>query len=202
MASDPDLVLVGRFGRPHGIKGELRLQSFTQDPLAIADYGPLSSGDGTRAFTLEWVRPQGEMLVVRVKGVASREAAEALTNLELHVPRAKLPLADGEDEFLAADLVGCMVVDLAGATLGSVTDVANYGAGDLLDVKCPDGRSVLLPFTKAFTPQIDLKARRIVADPPGGLFDDDGAVEEAPTETVPRRPKAGPKSRPKPEPAN
>lgn len=199
MASDADLVLVGRFGRPHGIKGELRLQSFTQDPLAIADYGPLSSADGRKAFTLEWVRPQGEMLVVRVKGIASREAAEALTNLELYVPRARLPLADGEDEFLAADLVGCVVVDMAGVTLGTVTDVANYGAGDLLDIKCPDGRAVLMPFTKAFTPQLDLKARRIIADPPGGLFDDDGAPEEAPPETAPRRPKAGPKSRPKPD---
>ncbi len=199
MATDPDLVLVGRFGRPHGIKGELRLQSFTQAPLAIAEYGPLSSGDGTRAFTLEWVRPQGEMLVVRVKGVASREAAEALTNLELYVPRARLPLADGEDEFLAADLVGCTVADPSGAVLGTVSDVANYGAGDLLDIRCPDGRSVLLPFTKAFTPQIDLKARRIVADPPGGLFDDDGAVEEPAPEAVPRRTKAGPKSRPKPD---
>ncbi|MGL5362758.1 MAG: ribosome maturation factor RimM [Bosea sp. (in: a-proteobacteria)] len=195
MATDPDLVLVGRFGRPHGVKGELRLQSFTQDPLAIADYGPLSSADGRKTFTLEWVRPQGDILVVRVKGVASREAAEALTNLELHIPRAKLPLADGEDEFLAADLVGCVVVDGEGTTLGTVTDVANYGAGDLLDIRCPDGRSVLMPFTKAFTPEIDLKARRIVADPPIGLFDDDGAVDEAPPETAPRRPKAGPKSR-------
>ncbi|MGL4973712.1 MAG: ribosome maturation factor RimM [Bosea sp. (in: a-proteobacteria)] len=195
MAIDPDLVLVGRFGRPHGIKGELRLQSFTQDPLAIADYGPLSSADGRKTFTLEWVRPQGDMLVVRVKGVASREAAEALTNLELHIPRTRLPQADDEDEVLAADLVGCSVVDQAGTTLGTVTDIANYGAGDLLDIKCPDGRSVLMPFTKAFPPEIDLKARRIVADPPGGLFDDDGAVEEAPPATAPRRTKAGPKSR-------
>jgi 16S rRNA processing protein RimM len=112
-------------------------------------------------------------VIARLMGVASREAAEALTGTGLYVPRGALPPVEDEDEFLQADLVGCTVAGPAGETLGTVAAIANYGAGDLLDIRTPDGRSVLLPFTKAFAPVIDIAARRIEAAPPAGLFEDD-----------------------------
>lgn len=165
------LVLLGVIGAAHGVRGEVRIRSHTADPLAIGDYGPLLDKAG-RAFRIKDVRPAKEVVVARIEGVATREAAEALKGVELFVPRARLPAAEDEDEFLQADLIGCAVVAPDGAALGTVTAVENYGAGDLLDIRTPEGRSVLLPFTKAFTPRIDMAARRIEAAPPAGLFED------------------------------
>ena len=105
--------------------------------------------------------------------MATREAAEALNGTELFVARDKLSADADEDEFLQADLLGCSVIGPDGAVLGTVTAVENYGAGDLLDIETPDGRSVLMPFTKAFTPRIDIAAKRIEAEPPLGLFEPD-----------------------------
>ncbi len=173
MTSD-DLVLLGVIGAPHGLKGEVRIKAFTGDPLAIADYGPLLDAKGRR-FEIAAIRPAGEVVVARLKGVTSREAAETLTGLELFVARASLPGAADDDEFLQADLVGCAVTGPDGAVLGRVNAVANYGAGDLLDIATPDGRSVLMPFTKAFTPVIDIAGKRIEALPPDGLFEVDDA---------------------------
>ena len=169
----PAFILLGRFGRPHGVRGEVRLQSFTADPLGIARYSPLSSADGARAFKLTMVRPAKDMLIARVAGVDSREAAEALNGLELFAPRDKLPAAIEDDEFLMADLVGCEAVLADGTTFGVIIDVPNYGAGDLIDIKpVKGGHSVLLPFTKLCVPVIDIAARRVVIDPPAGLLDD------------------------------
>jgi 16S rRNA processing protein RimM len=167
-----NLVLLGVIGAAHGIKGEVRIKAFTGDPLAIADYGPLSDETGRR-FEIADIRPAKEVVVARLKGVTSREAAESLAGVKLFVARALLPATEDEDEFLQADLIGCAVVGPDGATLGTVTFVANYGAGDLLDIETPDGRSVLMPFTKAFAPRIDVMARRIEAEPPEGLFEVD-----------------------------
>lgn len=166
------LVLLGIVGAPHGVHGEVRIKAFTGDPLSLADYGPLVDRQGRR-FEIAAIRPAKEVVVARLKGVTSREAAQALTGVELLVDRAKLPPPEDEDEFLQADLVGCTVVALDGAVLGTVSAVANYGAGDLLDIATPDGRSVLMPFTKACTPRIDIAGKRIEADPPAGLFEDD-----------------------------
>jgi 16S rRNA processing protein RimM len=167
------LVLLGRFGRPHGVKGEVRLQSFTADPLAIASYGALATLDGARMFTLQSVRPAGDMLIARVAGVSSREQAEALNGVELHVPRDRLPSPADEDEFLMADLVGCAAVLADGSAVGTIIDVANYGAGDLIDIRpAKGGPSVLMPFTRAFAPVVDIASRRVVIDPPAGLFND------------------------------
>lgn len=167
-----DLILLGVVGAPHGVRGEVRIKTFTGDPLAIADYGPLTDSKG-RSFEITDIRPAKEVVVARLKGVATREAAEALNGVELFVARGKLSAGEDEDEFLQADLIGCSVVGPDGIVLGTVATVENYGAGDLLDIEAPDGRSVLMPFTKAFAPRIDIAARRIEAEPPLGLFEPD-----------------------------
>ncbi|WP_439497652.1 ribosome maturation factor RimM [Bosea sp. (in: a-proteobacteria)] len=172
--ADNDLVLLGIVGAPHGVRGEVRIKAFTADPLAIAEYGPLRDEQG-RSFEIADIRPAKEVVVARLKGVTSREAAELLNGVKLHVTRDKLPTVEDEDEFLQADLVGCAVIAPDGTVLGSVSAVVNYGAGDLLDIALPDGRSVLMPFTRAFAPVIDIAAQRIEAVPPEGLFEaDDG----------------------------
>ena len=168
------LVLLGEFGRAHGLRGEVRLKSFTADPQAIASYGPLAAADGRR-FALTHVRPapgeQPDLLIARVEGVASREAAEALNLVRLFVARRELPAPEEEDEFLLADLVGLSVETADGLPLGTVVAVPNYGGGDLLEIApAAGGPSALLPFTKAFVPAVDLSGRRLVADPPPDLF--------------------------------
>ncbi|HZB36894.1 MAG TPA: ribosome maturation factor RimM [Beijerinckiaceae bacterium] len=168
------LVLIGEFGRAHGLRGEVRLKSYTAEPAAIASYAPLLAEDG-RAFTLESVRPAGgsspDMLIARVKGIATREAAEALNRVRLHAPRDRLSPPEAEDEFLAADLIGLAAESTAGAQLGTIVAVPNYGGGDLLEIAPPRGPSALLPFTKAFVPTVDLAGGRVVVDPPADLFD-------------------------------
>jgi 16S rRNA processing protein RimM len=165
MASSPR-ILVGRFGAPHGVRGEVRVKSFTADPLALASYDGLTDASGARAFRFESARlVKDDMLVVRVEGVRDRTAAEALTNGDLYLPRAALPQTE-EDEFYVADLIGLDVVDVAGAPFGRVRDVLNYGAGDILDIERGEGASLLVPFTKTAVPHVDMKARRVVVDPP------------------------------------
>ncbi len=167
-----DKILVGRFGAPHGVRGELRLQSFTGDPRVIASYGSLQAADGRR-FTLAGVRlVKDNMLVTRVAGIADRDAAAALTNLELYVERAALPAPD-EEEFYVVDLVGLTVLDDEGTALGVVVDVPNYGGGDLLEVRpVIGGETLLFPFTKAVVPAIDFAARTIVVVRPDEIEDD------------------------------
>lgn len=172
LMSDDSLVLLGIVGAPHGVRGEVRIKTFTGDPLAIAGYGVLVDETGRR-FEIADIRPAKEVVVARIKGVTSREGAEMLNGVKLFVERSRLPEAEDEDEFLQADLVGCAVVAPDGAVLGTVTAVENYGAGDLLDIGTPDGRSVLMPFTRGYAPRIDIAARRIEADPPAGLFEVD-----------------------------
>lgn len=172
MSLPDQLVLLGVIGAAHGVKGEVRIKTFTADPLAIAEYGPLVDETG-RLHEIVDVRPAKEVVVARLKGVSSREAAEALNGVKLQVTRDKLPPPEDEDEFLQADLIGCDVVGPDGAVLGKVTSVDNYGAGDLLDIATPDGRSILMPFTKAFAPRVLVAERRIEVLPPAGLFEAD-----------------------------
>ncbi|MBM9594199.1 ribosome maturation factor RimM [Roseitranquillus sediminis] len=163
-------VCVGAIGGSFGVRGEVRLKSFTAEPEAIASYAPVTSGDG-RAFDLRITRPIKGGFAARLSGIDSKEAADALRGVRLYVPRERLP-ALPDDEFYHADLIGLDVLDTGGARLGRVRAVLNYGAEDLIEVQAP-GRSatVLLPFTRATVPTVDLAARRIVADPPDGLFD-------------------------------
>ncbi len=164
----PDrLVLMGVFGAPQGVRGAMRVKSLTREPAAIGAYGPLTDGKRARVFTFESVRLVGDdMLVARVDGVSTREAAAALTGVEIFARRDQLP-RPSDDEFYYDDLVGLEAVDATGARLGRVASLVNYGAGDILEI-APDGggESLLLPFTKRVVPSIDFGAGRIVIEPP------------------------------------
>jgi 16S rRNA processing protein RimM len=159
-----DRICVAQIGAAHGIRGEVRLRSFTGEPTAIASYGPLESEDGTRRFTIETLRPAKDHFVARLEGVSDRNAAEQLTNLRLYVARDRLPPA-GDGEFYHADLVGLAAVTPDGAALGTVTAVHNFGAGDVIEIKPASGEALLVPFTDAAVPEIDLAAGRMVVVP-------------------------------------
>jgi 16S rRNA processing protein RimM len=161
------LVLLGRFGAPHGVRGEVRLQSFTSDPLAIAAYDGLTDKVGTTKFKLLSVRPQGkDMLVAKVEGVADRTGAEALNGVELYLPREKLP-APEEEEFYVADLIGLRAETRDGAEIGVIVAVRNFGAGDILEVApIRGGETLMFPFTRAVAPVVCVTGGRVVIEPP------------------------------------
>ena len=155
------LVEVGVLGAPHGVKGEMRLKSFTADPLSIQDYAPLTDKTGQRRFTIRTARlVNDDMLVVALEGISDRTAAEALTNLTLYIPRDQLPKPD-EEEFYHADLIGLKAHAPDGSMIGTVTAVHDFGAGDILDIAPSTGASLLVPFTKANVPVIDLSAQKM-----------------------------------------
>jgi 16S rRNA processing protein RimM len=155
-------ICVARLGAAHGVRGEVKLWSFTADPAAVADYGPFDTADG-RVVEIEALRPAKDFFVARLKGVADRTAAERLRNVELFVPRERLPAPADGDEFYHADLIGLAVVDADGAALGSVVALHNFGAGDIIEVRRAEARdTVMLPFTQAAVPVIDVAAGRIV----------------------------------------
>jgi len=159
------MILVGVIGAPHGVKGELRLKSFTADPLAIADYGPLTDDKGETLLLTKVRLLKDDMLVVKFDGIDGREAAAKLTRREVFVLRSQLPPPD-EDEFYFSDLIGLHVKTVAGEDFGTVHAVENYGAGDVLDIKKLDGTHVLIPFTRVAVPHVDMAARLVTVDPP------------------------------------
>ena len=159
-----DRICVAQIGAAHGIRGEVRLRSFTEDPMAITSYGPLESEDGTRRFEIEALRPSKDLFVARLAGITDRNAAETLTNLKLYVSRDRLPPAK-DGEFYHADLVGLAAVTPDGASLGTVTAVNNFGAGDVIEIKPESGETLLVPFTDVTVPEIDLATRRMVVVP-------------------------------------
>ncbi|MAW89042.1 MAG: ribosome maturation factor RimM [Phyllobacteriaceae bacterium] len=171
-------------GAPHGVRGELRVKSFTADPLAIGDYGPLHDAEG-RLYEVLDVRPAKTVVVVRFKGVTTREQAEALNGVELLVARDALPDEDlEEDEFFHADLVGLDVRDGDGKRLGKVTALQDFGGGDLLEITLGGRKGVLIPFTMAAVPVVDVEGGFVTIEPvAAGLVDtgdeDDGAEPEA-----------------------
>jgi len=173
-------VVLARIGAPHGVRGEVRVKSFAEDPRAVGAYGPLEAPDGRR-FSISALRPASgkspDMFVVRFDGVADRDAAAALNGVELSVDRARLPPAE-DDAFYHADLIGLAAETPDGAPLGRVSAVANYGAGDLLEIAPPKGPVALVPFTRATVPAVDLAGGRIVVDAPAGTFDPPGAPDE------------------------
>jgi 16S rRNA processing protein RimM len=159
-------ILVGVFGAPHGVRGEVRLKSYTADPAAIRTYGPLLDASGTRRFVIEALRPTGkDMFVARVKGVSDRESAQALNGTQLFVARDVLP-APEEEEFYYADLIGLRVESEQSEVLGSVIALHNFGAGDILEIAPPpdaaDKTTAMLAFTRALVPIVDVPRRRIV----------------------------------------
>jgi 16S rRNA processing protein RimM len=159
-------VLIAQIGAAHGVRGEVRLKAFTADPLSVTRYGPLETEDGQRRFEIEAARPAKEVLVARFKGVADRNAAEALKNLRLYVAREKLP-PPADDEFYIADLIGLRVETAGGEPVGSVKAVHNFGAGDLIEIEPADGgATIMLPFTEETVPTVDIAQQKIVIEPP------------------------------------
>jgi 16S rRNA processing protein RimM len=158
-------VCLGQIGAPHGVRGEVRLRSFTAEPEAIASYGPLETEDG-RIVRIENLRPARHSFVAKLSGVADRDAAERLVNARLYVPRERLPEPGTPDEFYYADLIGLRAVDRTGRECGTVIAVHNFGAGDILELRPADGgETQLLPFDAATVPEINLSAGRIVVNP-------------------------------------
>ncbi|WBV42423.1 ribosome maturation factor RimM [Pseudoroseomonas cervicalis] len=180
-------ILVGEIGRPHGVRGIVRVNAFTADPAAIAGYGPLSDESGARRFALQWL---GNGLA-RIEGVADRDAAARLTGTRLYVERDRLPATE-EEEFYLADLVGLAVRDGSGATLGSVRSVEDYGAGPFLTVIDGEGRELLLPFTRAVVPQVVIAEGYLVAVPPEAVVVPPQPGETGEEATLPETPLAEP----------
>ncbi len=162
-------VCVGAIAGSFGVKGEVRLKSFCTEPEAIASYGPLFTEDGSRSFKVTLTRPVAGGLGARLSGVSTKEQADALKGTSLYADREKLPPA-GDDEFYHADLIGLDAFDTGGAPVGQVRAIHNHGAGDLLEILGPGMKSaLLLPFTVAAVPTVDIAARRIIVDLPEGL---------------------------------
>jgi 16S rRNA processing protein RimM len=173
------LVQLGIIGAPHGVRGELRVKSFTADPKALAGYRSLTNEAGDKTFAIVSARPiKDDMLVARLKGVDTREAAAALTGVGLFVPREALPPAEDEDEFYHADLIGLRAETGDGGLIGEITALQNFGADDLLEIRLAgERRTVYLPFTKAVAPIVDVAGGRVVVDPPEGALDAPGKDE-------------------------
>ena len=162
-------VCVGAIAGAFGVHGEVRLKSFCADPQAIFDYA-LTDEDGARSFAAALTRPIKNGFAAKLSGVATKEQADALRGTQLFATRDQLPDLD-DDEFYHADLIGLDVLDTGGNPLGRIKAVLNHGATDLLEVHGPGLKAtVLLPFTKEAVPTVDLTQRRIIADPPDGLF--------------------------------
>lgn len=159
-----DKTCVGAIAGAFGVRGEVRLKSFCTTAEDIATYGTLTIEDGTRRFAVTLTRPVNGGLGARLSGVETKEQADALRGVTLWADRAALP-ALGDDEFYHADLIGLEVVDTGGASLGRVRAIHDHGAGDILEIHGQSG-TLLVPFTRAAVPTVDLSARRIVADPP------------------------------------
>lgn len=168
---DPaDLVLLGVVTGARGLKGDLRIKSFTADPEDLAAYGPLWNKAGQTRYRIRVVGEAKGQLIARIKGVGDRAQAEALKGLELHIPRSALP-EPGEDEFYRSDLVGLQAVSTSGEVLGTVGAVEDFGAGDVLEVVGGAYEGLVVPFTAEVVPEVDLAAGTLTVDPPDGLLE-------------------------------
>jgi 16S rRNA processing protein RimM len=163
-------VIVARIGAAHGVRGEVKLWPFTQDPMAVASYGPLETKDGQRRLEIETVRAAKDHLVARIKGVSDRDAAQTLTNVDLYVPRDRLPPIEDEDTYYHSDLIGLDAVREDGTQIGTVHALHNFGAGDVLEIQpLGSGDTLMLPFNAVTVPKIDLDAKQIVVVPPAEI---------------------------------
>ena len=161
---------VATIGAPHGVKGEVRVKSFTADSLAFKDYGVLQDERGARSFSIVSLRPvRDDMCVVRFKEAGDRDAAAALTHMKLYALRANMPAVE-DGEYFHADLIGLRAETSAGAVIGIVAAVQNFGAGDMLEIAPQGGgETLLLPFTNAVAPLVDLAGGRVVIAPPAEI---------------------------------
>ena len=170
-------ICVARIGAAHGVRGAVKLWTFTEDPLAVKQYGPLMTKDGARQFELTHVREARDHLVATLKGIATREDAERLNGIELYIAREKLPETD-DDEYYHADLIGLAAVTTANEPLGRVTAIHNFGAGDIIEIAPTSGPTMLLPFTNAVVPTVDLAGGRVVIELPQEIEGDDARSAE------------------------
>ena len=165
-------------GAAHGVRGEVRVKTFTGDPMALGDYGPLRDADG-RAYTVAALRPAKNVLVVRFRELASREAAEAATGTALYIDRSALPDDLDDDEFYHADLIGLAVRDETGAEIGRIAAVQNFGGGDIVEIALSGKGTVMVPFTLAAIPEISVKGGFARVDTvAAGLAGDDEGRED------------------------
>jgi 16S rRNA processing protein RimM len=168
----PAHICIARIGAAHGVRGAVKLWTFTEDPLAVQRYGPLMSKDGARQFEVTHAREARDHLVATLKGVATREDAERLNGIELYIAREKLPATD-EDEYYHADLIGLAAVTRSDQPLGRVLAIHDFGAGTIIEIAPPQGPTLLLPFTNAVVPTVDLAAGRVVIELPAEVDGDD-----------------------------
>ena len=168
----PPQICVARIGAAHGVRGAVKLWTFTEDPLAVKRYGPLATKDGARRFEVTSAREAKGHLVATLEGVTTREQAERLNGIELYVARETLP-DTGENEYYHADLIGLAAVTPTAQPLGRVVAIHNFGAGDIIEIAPPQGSTMLLPFTNAVVPTVDLAAGRVVIELPNEIAGDD-----------------------------
>jgi 16S rRNA processing protein RimM len=178
----PAPVCVARIGAAHGVRGAVKLWAFTEDPLAVKSYGPLMTRDGSRHFEVTHLREAKDHLIATLRGISTRDEAERLNGLELYVPREKLPETEA-DEYYHADLIGLGAVTTADHPLGKVIAVHNFGAGDIIEIAPPHGPTMMLPFTNAVVPTVDLAAGRVVIELPDEIEGD--SEDEFPAEPNP-----------------
>jgi 16S rRNA processing protein RimM len=171
-------ICIARIGAAHGVRGAVKLWTFTEDPLAVKAYGPLLTKDGARSFEVATAREAKGHLVATLKGIATREDAERLNGLELYVAREKLPATE-QDEYYHADLIGLAAVNAASEPIGRVTAIHNFGAGDIIEIAPADGATMLLPFTNAVVPSVDLAAGRVVIELPDEIVGEDPSNADA-----------------------
>jgi 16S rRNA processing protein RimM len=164
----PTQVCVARIGAAHGVRGAVKLWTFTEDPFAVTRFGPLATKDGARAFEVANAREAKGHLVATLKGVTTRNEAERLNGIELYVAREKLPATD-DDEYYHADLIGLAAVTAADEPLGKVIAIHNFGAGDIIEIAPPKGATMLLPFTNAVVPTVDIPGGRVVIELPAEI---------------------------------
>jgi 16S rRNA processing protein RimM len=168
-------ICVARIGAAHGVRGAVKLWTFTEDPLAVKHYGPLATKDGTRQFEVTHAREAKGHLVATLKGIATRDEAERLNGVELYITRDQLPETDA-DEYYHADLIGLAAVTAADAPIGRVIAIHNFGAGDIIEIAPPHGSTMLLPFTNAVVPTVDLAGGRVVIELPEEVDGDEPDV--------------------------
>jgi 16S rRNA processing protein RimM len=171
-------ICVARIGAAHGVRGAVKLWTFTEDPLAVNRYGPLMTKDGTRQFEVTHAREAKDHLVATLKGVTTREDAERLNGIELYIAREKLPATD-DDEYYHADLIGLAAVNAADEPIGRVIAIHDFGAGTIIEIAPPQGSTLLLPFTNAVVPTVDLAGGRVVIELPKEIEGDGPAGSEA-----------------------
>ncbi|MCW5702619.1 MAG: ribosome maturation factor RimM [Bradyrhizobium sp.] len=158
-------VCVARIGAAHGVRGAVRLWTFTEDPLAVQSYGPLMTKDGARQFEITSLRAAKDHMVATFTGIASRNDAEKLNGIELYVPRERLPATD-DGEYYHTDLIGLAAVNAANEPLGRVVAIHNFGAGDIIEIAPAKGATMLLPFSNAVVPTVDIPGGRVVIELP------------------------------------